>query len=81
MDDLEKLREIPISRILGIQDKPRRYSIKCPFHADKTPSMVIYPDGSWHCYGCGLGGQNSIDFMIAGGDTFIEAVNELRTLL
>lgn len=25
----------------------------CPFHAEKTPSAKIYPDG-FHCFGCGV---------------------------
>lgn len=24
----------------------------CPLHADKFPSLWVYPDGHWHCYGC-----------------------------
>ena len=39
----------------------RRYGLKinragmaiCPFHAEKTPSAKIYPDG-FHCFGCGV---------------------------
>lgn len=29
-----------------------RQRIKCPFHEEKTPSMVIYDDVG-HCFGCG----------------------------
>lgn len=24
----------------------------CPFHEEKTPSMQVYNDGHYHCYGC-----------------------------
>jgi len=30
----------------------------CPFHQEKTPSFYVYPDqGTYHCYGCGKGGD------------------------
>jgi DNA primase len=31
--------------------------IHCPFHADSTPSFVVYPDGKWHCFGCSKHGD------------------------
>lgn len=30
----------------------------CPFHSEKTPSFNIYPEnGSFYCFGCGVGGD------------------------
>lgn len=31
--------------------------VHCPFHDDSTPSMALYPDGHYHCYGCGAHGK------------------------
>lgn len=30
----------------------------CPFHNEKTPSFTVYPEnGSFYCFGCGIGGD------------------------
>jgi DNA primase len=37
----------------------RNYTGLCPFHADTTPSFVVFPEGQrWYCFGaCGTGGD------------------------
>jgi DNA primase len=37
----------------------RSFKGLCPFHAEKTPSFVVFPEtGTWHCFGaCGTGGD------------------------
>lgn len=49
----------------------------CPFHSEKTPSFHIYPNGHYHCYGCGKHG-NAITFVKEKmGMDFVEAVRWL----
>ena len=38
--------------------KPDRSGkIACPFHDDQTPSLQLYDDSTWFCFGCGAGGS------------------------
>jgi DNA primase len=35
-----------------------RYTGRCPFHDDRTPSFSVNPvKGYYHCFGCGVGGD------------------------
>lgn len=54
-----------IERIGKIQIPSRNgrgVKIRCPFHEEKTPSLQIYPDQHWYCFGCNRGG-NAYDFV------------------
>lgn len=37
--------------------------ICCPFHEEKTPSLKLFRDNHWHCFGCREGGS-VIDFVM-----------------
>jgi len=50
----------------------------CPFHAEKTPSFIVNPARqSFHCFGCGEGGDVFTFMMRYHNMTFPEAVKEL----
>ncbi|MGA0558904.1 CHC2 zinc finger domain-containing protein [Larkinella sp. VNQ87] len=60
MDLLAQTRGISILRVvsdLGYVLHENR-KIVCPFHTEKTPSLVVYPQtNSYHCFGCGRHGD------------------------
>ncbi len=47
--------ESVIERMTG--QRIERNKICCPFHDDGSPSLHVYDDGGWKCFGCGLGGD------------------------
>ncbi len=50
----------------------------CPFHQEKTPSFNVSPQrGTYHCFGCGVGGNAFRFVMEQQGLTFVEAVKRL----
>ncbi len=61
-----------IQSYVPLKKAGRSYKGLCPFHAEKTPSFVVFPEtGTWHCFGaCGTGGdlftfvmkQENLDF-------------------
>lgn len=49
----------------------------CPFHREKTPSLMFDKKGRFHCFGCGAGGS-SIDFLASYyGITTLDAAKRL----
>lgn len=85
-DEVERLkREISVQRLAearGIKLKRLGADLHglCPFHDDKTPSLVITPAKNlWHCMGaCNVGGT-AIDWVMrADGISFRHAVELLR---
>lgn len=48
-----------ISAYVPLRKAGRSYKGLCPFHQEKTPSFVVFPEtGTWRCFGaCGTGGD------------------------
>lgn len=54
------------------------YKANCPFHNEKTPSMMVSPDrGTFHCFGCGAGGDIFEFLMKQENISFAEALKIL----
>ncbi|HEV2074466.1 MAG TPA: DNA primase [Thermomicrobiales bacterium] len=50
----------------------------CPFHNEKTPSFIVFPDSqNFHCFGCGKGGDIFTFYMLVENVEFREALKEL----
>ncbi len=58
--DLDKIRALnPLSVELdryGIKADKKGFA-RCPFHNEKTASFRVYPDSTFHCFGCGAHGD------------------------
>ncbi len=47
-----------ISPYVNLKRRGRNLTGLCPFHNEKTPSFTVYPEnGSFYCFGCGVGGD------------------------
>jgi len=68
-----------ISGYVPLKKAGRNHKGLCPFHAEKTPSFVVFPDTqTWRCFGaCGTGGDVFSFIMQAEGMNFSEALREL----
>lgn len=75
---------IKVKERLTIQEVIDRYGIPvkrgficCPFHSERTPSLKLYTNNTWYCFGCGAHGD-VIDFVSKiEGKTFSETIRLL----
>ncbi|MGN0975788.1 MAG: DNA primase, partial [Gemmiger sp.] len=52
----------------------------CPFHSEKTPSFVVYPETqSFYCFGCGAGGDVITFVKKISNLGYVEAVKSLAS--
>jgi DNA primase catalytic core len=72
-----------ISTYTALKQSAGTFKGLCPFHSERTPSFVVYPDrGSWRCFGqCGEGGDVFKFLMKVENLSFIEAAERLASKL
>ena len=70
------------------QEVSRDGKVRCPLHADRTPSLHVYPDPDrgWYCYGCERGGTiydlaGALWSLETRGDGFLELRRRLAAAL
>ena len=64
-----------ISGYVPLKSKGGNYTCACPFHHEKTPSLIISPAKQiWHCFGCGAGGD------VFGFVSLIENIEKIEAL-
>jgi DNA primase len=83
MDQVSEIREkidivTFIADFLPLKKAGRNFKTNCPFHNEKTPSLIISPERQiWHCFGCGKGGDIYTLLMEYENMEFPEALRSL----
>lgn len=80
---IEKIKEAAnivevVSDFVSLKRSGANYKGLCPFHNEKTPSFIVSPArGTFHCFGCGRGGDSVAFVMEHEQMTYPEALRWL----
>jgi len=67
-----------VGQYVDLKRAGTNYKGLCPFHQERTPSFIVSPERqTFHCFGCGKGGNVFTFLMEMDGVTFPEAVRAL----
>ena len=80
IDDVKERIDIVelVGQTVPLKRAGRNFKGRCPFHAEKTPSFIVFPDsGHYHCFGCGEHGDVFTFLMKTQNMDFSEALREL----
>ena len=84
LEELKKRSSITdvINSYVPLKRAGNLYKACCPFHNEKTPSFVVYSNGTgndehFYCYGCGAGGDVITFVMKADNLDYASAVEAL----
>ncbi|MCI0477296.1 MAG: CHC2 zinc finger domain-containing protein, partial [Anaerolineales bacterium] len=81
VDDVKSKIDIVdvISQYATLKKAGRNFKALCPFHNEKTPSFIVFPDqNTWHCFGsCNTGGDVFTFLMKKENLDFGEALRRL----
>ena len=82
-DDVREVKSrLDIAEVIGdyviLRKSGQTYWGKCPFHNEKTPSFSVSPERqTFHCFGCGKGGDVFTFIMEIENLEFREALERL----
>ena len=80
LQDLKMRNDITevVSSYVSLKRRGRNMVGLCPFHGEKTPSFNIYTEnGSFYCFGCGVGGDVVSFIMKIENLDYVDAVKFL----
>ncbi|WP_367925994.1 DNA primase [uncultured Ruthenibacterium sp.] len=69
-----------VQSYVQLRHRGRTHTGLCPFHNEKTPSFVVYPETqSFYCFGCGAGGDVITFIKKINNVDYVEAVKTLAS--